>query len=65
MISMLIQEETRLKNQKARSVHLLSRQEAAKDSKRKRGRSKKKSLHNLNGSFEAVPRRNTRMLSAT
>ena len=45
LASMLVQEETRLKNQKTHSVHFVNHQEAGKSSKKKPGKSKKKGLH--------------------
>ena len=54
LTSMLIQEETRLKNQKTHSVHLLNHQKAEKNSKRKSGKNKKKGLHNLNESSKVI-----------
>ena len=45
---MFVQEKTRLKNQRVHSIHLLSHQEAKKNSKKTCGKSKKKGLHNLN-----------------
>ena len=54
LTSMLVQEETRLKNQRAHSVHLLSHQEAEKSSRKKSRKSKKKGLHNLNDSSKAI-----------
>lgn len=53
LASMLVQEETRIKNQKAHSVHLSSHQGVRKNFKRKGGRSKKKGLHILNDSSKA------------
>ena len=54
LTSMLVQEETRLKNQKTHSVHLLNHQEAEKNSKKKTGKNKKKGLHNLNESSKVI-----------
>ena len=54
LTSMLVQEETRLKNQRAHSVHLLSHQKAEKSSRKRSGKSKKKGLHNLNDSSKAI-----------
>ena len=54
LTSMLVQEETRLKNQRTHSVHLLSHQEAEKSSRKRSGNSKKKGLHNLNDSSKAI-----------
>ena len=54
LTSMLVQEETRLKNQRAHYVHLLSHQEAEKSSRKRSGKSKKKGLHNLNDSSKAI-----------
>ena len=54
LTSMLVQEETRLKNQRTHSVHLLSHQEAEKSSRKRSGKSKKKGLHNLNDSSKAI-----------
>ena len=52
---MLVQEETRLKNQKPHSVHLVN-QKAKKSTKKKPGKNKKKGfrkeLHNLNESTQ-------------
>ena len=54
LTSMLVQEETRLKNQRTHFVHLLSHQEAEKSSRKRSGKSKKKGLHNLNDSSKAI-----------
>ena len=53
LTSMLVQEETKLKNQRAHSVHLLSHQEAEKSSRKRSGKMKKKGLHKLNDSSKA------------
>ena len=53
LTSMLVQEEMRLKNQRAHSIHLLSHQEARKSSKRNSGKNKK-GLYNLNDSSKAI-----------
>ncbi|KAG8390835.1 hypothetical protein BUALT_Bualt01G0124800 [Buddleja alternifolia] len=50
LTSMLIQEETRLKNQSTHSVHFLSHKEVGKSFKIKPGKNKKKGLRNLNES---------------
>ncbi|TXG48434.1 hypothetical protein EZV62_027728 [Acer yangbiense] len=55
LASMLVQEETRLKNQKStHSVHFVNHQEVGKSSKKKHGKSKKKGLHELNESSKAA-----------
>ena len=59
---MLIQEETRLKTQKTHSVHLLNHQEVEKNSKRKRGKSKKKGLYNLNESSKVIHKKEHRII---
>ena len=53
-INMLVQEEIRLKNQRAHSVHLLSYQEVERSSKSYSRKRKKKVLRNLNDSFKAI-----------
>lgn len=59
LTSILVQDETRLKSQMVHFFHLLGHQETEKNSKEKGGRSKKNSLHNLNGSSKVVPKRDT------
>lgn len=54
LTSMLIQEETRLKNQRAQSVHFLKHQEAGNNFKKRNGKSKKKCPRNLNDSSKGA-----------
>lgn len=61
---MLVQEEARLNSQSAHSIHFLSHQETQKNPKRKGERSKKKRLHNLNGSSKMFQRMNIGTLGA-
>ena len=52
LINMLIQEEMRLRNQRAHSVHFLKHQEAGNNFKKRSGKSKKKGPCKLNDSLK-------------